>query len=369
FALESPVALEPAPNPNPRRFRRMYRVTSSAFDAGYPDLIGLGTGSTLWNEDVQRHYTEGPADSRYRELAEKIALEQLPPELTGDAVARALAIISWLSDHGKYSLQSKHASAEDPTADFLFGDLTGYCVHFAHAAVFLMRSIGIPSRVATGYAVDESVRRGGSAILVTEDRSHAWPEVYVEDVGWVVVDVSPQTVLSAMPPPPDADLQRLLADLMRDAPPVDEAGRALEPLDAMLRRWFWTAGVALARLVVSVLVLLFLIKFWRRWVPHFAGERALPRVAYRAAADRLSELGQRRKPGETREGFADRLLNATPALASLTRLHLAAAFGGHVEPGQARPRFRDLVRELREHFPLWRRMVGLLNPFSWIRTR
>src|SRR5690606_26724776 len=62
---------------------------------------------------------------------------------------------------------------------FLFGDLTGYCVHFAHAAVFLMRAVGVPARVGTGYALPEANRQGGSALLLRNSDQHAWPEVYL----------------------------------------------------------------------------------------------------------------------------------------------------------------------------------------------
>ena len=39
------------------------------------------------------------------------------------------------------------------TAAFLFGNFTGYCVHSAHASVYLWRSLGLPARIGTGYLV------------------------------------------------------------------------------------------------------------------------------------------------------------------------------------------------------------------------
>lgn len=178
LGLEAPARFVPATNPNPDRFRRLYRVHSNATTADPLSLLGREVGDPSWPEPTREHYLRGPDDPRYRELAERI-VAMLPEELKDDPVAKALAITQYLGEHGTYSLRSRHASAEDPTADFLFGDLTGYCVHFAHAAVYLMRSIGIPARVGTGYAVAEQNRAGGSGLLLRNSDQHAWPEVFV----------------------------------------------------------------------------------------------------------------------------------------------------------------------------------------------
>jgi transglutaminase-like putative cysteine protease len=53
----------------------------------------------------------------------------------------------------------------------------------------------VPARVATGYAVDEAGRQGGSAILIPSGAAHAWPEVYLDGLGWVVTDVHPERTL------------------------------------------------------------------------------------------------------------------------------------------------------------------------------
>lgn len=178
LGLEAPTRFVPATNPNPDRFRRLYRVESNALTADPMSLLGREVGDSTWSEETAAHYTRGPDDPRYRALAERI-VAMLPEALRDDPVAKALAITQYLGQHGTYSLRSRHAGAEDPTADFLFGDLTGYCVHFSHAAVYLMRSIGLPARVGTGYAVAEQNRAGGSGLLLRNSDQHAWPELYV----------------------------------------------------------------------------------------------------------------------------------------------------------------------------------------------
>lgn len=178
LGLEAPERFIPATNPAPNRFRRVYRVQSISITAEPIDLMDRPVGHPSWSAEEREHYLAGPDDPRYAALATHI-VEQLPDDLRELPVARAYAITQYLGFNGTYSLRSRHAEAEDPTADFLFGDLTGYCVHFAHAAVFLMRAAGIPARVGTGYAVAEANREGGSGLLLRNSDQHAWPEVYV----------------------------------------------------------------------------------------------------------------------------------------------------------------------------------------------
>jgi protein-glutamine gamma-glutamyltransferase len=370
FALESAQRMEPLQNPDSSRFRRTYRATSLAMQTKQAGLMGRNVGDPQWNEAVRAHYTQAPTDPRYAELAQRI-VDEMNPMMREDPVARAIAVSLWLSREGTYSLKSDHAGADDPTAHFLFGDLVGYCVHFSHAAVYLMRALGIPARVGAGYVVDEAARHGGSSILITGANAHAWPELYVDGVGWVVNDVSPEHALDAPPPPPDPDLQRMLGDMARGLKPMPQSEeRPLQPIlhaaarlrDAALR----TLGAGL----LIALVLLYMGKLWRRLAPSFAS-RALPRVAYRAELDRLAEVALHRQHGETREAFAARVARLTPSFVRLTDRHLAAVFGVPRENDlqELRVLRAAVARELSGGVSWWRRWLGVLTPWSWLRSR
>lgn len=374
FALESAVRLRPAPNPDPSRFRVAYHVTSAAMIADYFSLLEADTGARTWSSEALDEYTQAPADPRYRQLAEQIIAERVPTDLRDQDAAKVFAITEWLGEHVIYSQRSQHASAEDPTAHFLFGDRTGYCVHFSHAAAFLFRSIGLPARVATGYAIPESNRQGGSALLVTGQSSHAWPEVYFEGFGWVVTDVFPQQTLDPPTPPPDADLQRLLGELARGqslAPP-DAEDRVADAL-AWVRHVLPALGWGALGLLIALLVALYLTKLWRRLAPRFASDPQLALVLHRAALDRLSEVAVRRKPGETREAFAARVADRIPSLARLTSVTEGLALGSDRAKQVPRAELLSVaLRARREHaraFPLGRRLLGWLVPWSFLRTR
>ncbi len=371
FALESPIALMPITNPNPARFRRTYRARSAVLTADEWSLVDARAGDPSWSPEILAHYTHGPPDPRYHELALRI-VGDLPPQYRESQYAQALAITSYLGTNGIYSLRSRHASAADPAADFLFGDMTGYCVHFAHATVYLLRSLGLPARVATGYMVPESSRHGGSAVLIDGRASHAWPEIYLDGVGWVVVDVAPERSLDSAPPPPDEDLQQLLAELLRGETPLPTDGsEAPQPLDELARDITRPLVRGLLSLIVLAIVLGYLGKLGRRAAPAFAAEGTLPRVAYRAALDVLGEAGIRREPGESREAFALRVKTRIPSLAPLTDAHAAVAYASRTRPaiGTVRAAARAVRRERAKHVPFWRRLLGLADPFSWIWTR
>jgi transglutaminase-like putative cysteine protease len=364
FALDAPTELQPAPNPSPARFLRTFALRSFVPLLPYEAMLGARAGRADWTPEQWQHYTLAPADPRYAGLAREL-VAPLRQRYADDPLARALAIQAYLERKGVYSRRSTHAGADDPAASFLFGDLTGYCVHFSHAAVYLMRSLGLPARVAVGYAVPESARAGGSAIAIRGLNAHAWPELYLHDIGWVVVDPTPEHSLDAAAPPPDLELQRRLGELLRQRPeatpePSPLSARALGLRAAQAAR----AAAWLAALVTGASLL---IGLYRRALPRFAPAHALPRVAYRAALDRLAALGVRRRRGETRERFAARARSLAPSFGALTDCHLRAALGR--PEAAAVPEWlrqgTELRRELRARVPAWRRVLGSLHPFAW----
>ncbi len=372
--LESPATVGPAKNPAPRRFRRVYKATSLAFDADMFSMLGSKVGDPTWSPELRASYTEAPDDERYLKLANKI-IAPLPPELAEDPVARALVITSYLSKNGTYSLRSQHAKASDPTSSFLFGDMTGYCVYFAHATVYLFRTLGIPSRVATGYAYPSSERGRGSALMIRGSDAHAWPEVFIEGAGWVVMDVTPARNLEPNGPPLDSDLQRLLGEMLRGQ--LEEQRRstvALGRTPVGLQEALHYIGVVGRGVPVTILVLLLILylgKIYRRVVPVLAGEKQRTRVTYRAALDLLSDVGYWRTYGEPPSSFAERLTDVAPSLAELAAGAVAQKLGSLRldDPGRSRELLRKVKTEVQSAVPWWRRLLGIFHPIAWLRVR
>ena len=71
---------------------------------------------------------------------------------------------------------------------FLLEQREGYCVHFATAFVLLARAEGFPARYVQGFCIPEV---SGDEMPVYSEMSHAWPEVYIEGIGWIPFEPTP----------------------------------------------------------------------------------------------------------------------------------------------------------------------------------
>jgi hypothetical protein len=86
--------------------------------------------------------------------------------------------------------------------------------------------------------------------------------------------------------------------------------------------------------------------------------------------DTLSDLGEPRRLGETRERHAARVAALAPSFAALTREHLRATLGGREVGADTVARLaRDSRAELRARTPRFMPPPRDLNPVGWLRTR
>jgi transglutaminase-like putative cysteine protease len=358
FGVGFPTKFSPLPNPNPRRFVAAYDVNSFFLLRPVDRLIGRSSTPADWLPERLKHYTETPADPRYRALSDEI-IRDVDPRFVGDDVVKALALKQYLEKNGFYSLAEKNLQGDDPVAQFLFGEMRGYCVHFAHAAVFLLRSQGIPARVAIGYGVGTQQRGAGSAVLIFANEAHAWPEMYLDGVGWVTFDIAPEQ--SDEPPAAhvDQDLESALGGLARGEPPGGlEDNRPLEIPWELL-------GVIAVLLIAATVVLAFVVKTWRRVAT------ANHRLVYRAVLDVMSDLGVPRQLGESRERHAERLAAKAPSFVPLTAAHLKLTLGG--QDAQLESQVLMLAAqtraELSRSMPAYVRVGAFFNPIGWWFTR
>ena len=65
---------------------------------------------------------------------------------------------------------------------------TGVCRHYASAATLMFRTLGIPARYTIGYS---GATEAGMWTEITSKTAHAWVEIYVDGVGWIVVEATP----------------------------------------------------------------------------------------------------------------------------------------------------------------------------------
>ena len=82
----------------------------------------------------------------------------------------------------------------DPIEYFLGENRKGYCVHFASAGVLILRQLGVPARYVSGYVVhtNQFTPSGSSYVASVKDEgAHAWAEIWLDNVGWVPVEMTP----------------------------------------------------------------------------------------------------------------------------------------------------------------------------------
>lgn len=83
---------------------------------------------------------------------------------------------------------------EDAVEYFLITGKKGYCIHFASAGTLILRELGIPARYVYGYvAKNGSLQKDGSGYIasVLDSYAHAWVEIYLDNYGWVPVEMTP----------------------------------------------------------------------------------------------------------------------------------------------------------------------------------
>ena len=189
IGMKQPVEVIPFETWDASSFRAAYAVESEVINFNLADFI-LGDQGGGWpsladfglSEREFAMYTYYGNNERLNAFAREIT--------TGYDLfhEKILAIYTHLKfgDY-RYSLRPGIAPDGDQLAWFLFYAKRGYCTYFAFAMTLMLRSLGIPARVAAGFFVDP-----GSSVFnyyaIRADMAHAWVEVLFPGHGWVEFD-------------------------------------------------------------------------------------------------------------------------------------------------------------------------------------
>lgn len=151
-----------------------------------PTVQQLRTVSPSSLSEFQRRYTQLPRlPRRVTSLAQEITAG-----VDNNIFDMATVIETYLRSFD-YTLD---IPAPPPGRDgvdyFLFDLRKGYCDYYATAMVVLCRSVGIPARYATGYAMGD-YDHNQHAWVVREEAAHAWVEVYFDEYGWIEFEPTP----------------------------------------------------------------------------------------------------------------------------------------------------------------------------------
>lgn len=187
---------------------------------------------------------------RYLQLPDDLPPEirQLAEDLTANRktkIDKALEIIDYLRNSFRYKNFVDIPQGEDPITWFLFSGREGFCNYYSTSAALLLRSVGIPARIAVGYAQGERIGSTNNFSVSIAD-SHSWVEVYFNGLGWVILEPTPSqpSVVFAAEVSNENDLNRLETLFLQPPDEEENKGRIKEFIQISKK---YTAEVGLVK--------------------------------------------------------------------------------------------------------------------------
>ncbi len=174
----------------------------------------LREASTDYGSFITDHYLQLPPafPERVRSLAEQITAGQDNP------LDKALAIENYM--RGPNFVYSQDIDAPPADVDgvewFLFDSRVGYSDYFGSSMAVMLRAVGVPARMAAGYAPGE-LNEDGQRVIRDSD-SHGWVQAYFPDYGWIDFEPTPNWPEHDRSPLPIRPFSGVGDDLLDDDP-------------------------------------------------------------------------------------------------------------------------------------------------------
>ena len=176
-------------NPAGNQALESFQAQRFAMLSEVKDFAGVDTG-------FLKYYTFMPGNADYnriRTLAQEITKNAVTP------VDKIIAIRDYFLSKDEFGqplfkYTNNPGVPGVPSANklnyFLFENRKGYCAYYAGATLFLLRALGLPSRMTAGFlTVDRSSKNPGWYWFY-EDQAHAWVQVYFPGYGWIDFDTT-----------------------------------------------------------------------------------------------------------------------------------------------------------------------------------
>jgi transglutaminase-like putative cysteine protease len=323
---------------------------------------------------IQREYLSlPPTDPRIFELAQQMTAGAETP------AQKARAIEGHLRQDYGYTLELLSKPVDDPLAYFLFVRKKGHCEYFASSMAVMLRTLGIPSRVVTGFQSGVYNPMTGWQVIRASD-AHSWVEAWIEGRGWTTFDPTPfdtsggeSGVMSRLALLSDAASQVLndwvmnydqghQAALLARAqdvrqrfrmPDFDELAAGLKDAGHAGGRYLPTIGGGIAIIVLWLLFGPAALKWWKQRVHARKVERGVSEpsdatILYQQMLELLAKRGIQKPPWFTPLEFA-RVVRA-PQMATLVEEATAAynelRYGGRNDAAPHMLRVLEQIRQL-----------------------
>lgn len=349
-----------------------YTITAIISNVTAAQLRGAGTN---YPDSVRSLYlsTDG-ISGRTHDLAVQIVARAK----SASPYDKAQALADYLRTDPRFSYATRidgPPAGRDIVDWFLFdpNGQVGFCQYYASAMVVMARSIGLPARLAAGYAPGQALSK--NLFQYHASNAHVWAEVYFPGYGWQNFESTKSIppVLRAsggtqtVAPPPDTGSSHVAFQEKVDNPNQDFASSSFQPIPGSLVNG--TDGTAANNaaqggnllVILALLVVAGGVITWRlrrsgrrlRFLP--PGDRQWAMLLL--AADRA---GVSQRPSETDYEYAgwleDQIPTRRPEIRSIARAKVYGSYSG-----------RGMTGDAIEHMQVaWKR---LRIPFVWLAIR
>ena len=361
------------------------------------EVAQLRSARQTYPDVIAERYLQLPAQvpNRVKELAQKVA-SKASAETAFD---KAFAIENFLRGYMTYDEKLEAPPPGVEASDYvLYTTRRAYCDYYATAMIVMLRSLGVPARMAIGYAQgeidpDNTTAQQTTRIIKAND-AHAWVEVFFPDYGWVefeptanqppirrIDSTQPQTqeengaTLTQPPTPtpepkaegtptPQPNSQNPQQATPPAAAPAPSVGQAASEFAQRLLAAFWGSWLRFL-LIIPVLVAL---GYLALNVAERAGLDKFPPIerAYAMLSRWAHWLGIGRRtaltPYEQAEALAQRAPNTEEAARRITDLYVERRFSG---PDRSVTVGRDANVDVAA---LWQQVKFSLRK-AWLKSR
>jgi transglutaminase-like putative cysteine protease len=338
-------------------------LSAEVFDASQQpvlDAVGLDPGDRIQRGEsynvtgfvptVTPHQLQAAGEAyptwvaaQYMQLPDSLPLRvgSLAQQIAGAAATpydKAKAIQDYLRAYAFDYKVDDTPPGRDAVDYFLFDSRRGYFDYHASAMVVMLRSLGVPARLAVGFVADQAdLAADGSAYVVKDKNSYAWPEVYFPGYGWMAFNPTPDRPADLTPKKKDLPVTALINPTLKDFPDlpvsagsfnitggdVASAGRSNSSSDADGGYVPWI----LVGLAGFALVVLVTARFgWQRSVAGLP----YPQQIWEKTVRLASWAGHPPEPGQTPREYAERLtkvFRSVPEFGLLATSYSRSRFG------------------------------------------
>ncbi|HEY3117540.1 MAG TPA: transglutaminase domain-containing protein, partial [Chloroflexota bacterium] len=165
---------------------QQYSVLSAVSTASISELRRAGTIYPQWTRNYLQlpdAFPDAVRDESWRVVGNA--------ETTYEAAANIETYLRTLTYKTRVAVPPP---GRDWVSFLLFDSKEGYCDYYATGMTVMLRAVGIPARVATGYVTGEW-DPGSQSYLVNENHAHTWTEVYFPGYGWITFEPSANRAL------------------------------------------------------------------------------------------------------------------------------------------------------------------------------